>query len=303
MEYEDEEELPGAEDGLIFYRSNEQPDEDLVGALYRVLEECWEDEKDRVFMKRLAEIFQKCRTVAVLDSVQQWVIARREELPEGDIYRFASVLITDSVYPEVVKFGLALLELFDTEQDELMRTILLKLALHEEYTLFCFLNMRTWSTGAAHIWKIGQKCSGWGRVHALEFLEPETRVIEEWFLCEGWQCRVSPEFTVLNCAIKGDLAGFLRHEQKSTQEQIHGAGILLASLIQYDESNLRELGDAFAMLCRYLEKLALNVEETPDNNIINLIEAWLRDNEAPLGKGTSQRLQALELCQALLDLI
>ena len=45
--------------------------------------------------------------------------------------------------------------------------------------------MRTWKDGNNEIWNLAKRVHGWGRIHAIEQLEPETNDIRRWLLTDG----------------------------------------------------------------------------------------------------------------------
>ena len=59
------------------------------------------------------------------------------------------------------------------------------LALSDEFTLYCLNNNRTfWKMQMMKFFEIAKKVKGWGRVHAIPYLEVTNNEIKEWILEE-----------------------------------------------------------------------------------------------------------------------
>ena len=85
-----------------------------------------------------------------------------------------------------MKFGLALLELFDLNGKEPVKTAVRELACSDEFTIFALFLMRSWDEPDREIFQAAKKVRGWGRIHAVERLDPVDEEMERWLLAEGW---------------------------------------------------------------------------------------------------------------------
>ncbi|MDR1322091.1 MAG: hypothetical protein LBK56_11790 [Gracilibacteraceae bacterium] len=294
--------LPGAADGGYYFAGLRNAAEDPVdiSPLCGVLRDCWDEELEIAARAKLRDFFLTRTAIEVMEPVQTWITREGDGLSQGDIYSLALSLATEAAETEVVKFGLALLEMFDTGRDQPAREMLLKTGLHEEFTLFCLFNIRDWPDGNAYIWQLAKNCHGWGRIFAVENLEALTPEIERWLLCYGWQNIVSPSYTALSCAIHGDLPGFLRRAGGSAEEMA-GMNAVMTALL--DETYCLGIGaydDPFALIAAYLEKVALHPAEAFDGAAVRAVEVYLSEHAAGAAAGNACR-RAGDLCAAILS--
>jgi hypothetical protein len=298
---------PGAADGEYFFDKRDRAEIEAaeraidIAPLRRALSECWDEDREAAARADIRAFFRACPAIRVLESVQSWVLRERDNLPQGDIYALALALITEEPEAETVKFGLSLLELFDTGREQPVREALLKIGRHEEFTLFCLYNIRDWPDGNAHIWQLAKICRGWGRIHAVEALEALTPEIEHWMLCRGWQNTVSPSYSALACAVHGDWPGFLRRPG-GTAEELAGMNAILAALLDERRcAGISAFDDPFALLALYMEKVALCLEEAFDPATARLAQNYLLTHEAGADQDSARRRRhAIDLCAALL---
>ena len=169
------------------------------------------------------------RMLAAIDKIQEFIIDRRDQLNAPAIYRFGLQLAQTGTHREEVKFGLSLLELFQTGSNENVRNMVRDLACSDEFTLFCLFVMGTWDNANEEIFSAAKNARGWGRIHAVERLEPETEEIETWLAEHGWDNDVLPSYSALECAQKTRYLERLRGEM--SQDQYRAAAGLMAGLL------------------------------------------------------------------------
>ena len=116
----------GAMDGItIFHTATGEAD---TGLLEQAV---WAANRDRM-EEAQGLVLEFCETghmIGAIDGIQQYIIDRREELAAGKIFRLGEELMFGGTHPEAVKFGLALLELFDLNGKEPVKTAVRELAL------------------------------------------------------------------------------------------------------------------------------------------------------------------------------
>ena len=83
--------------------------------------------------------------IEVIDDLQKWIAAHRSQLDPGALSRYAIGCLMTSSLPEMVKLGLALMEMMNTDGQPQLKQIVRTLALSDELTLFCLFVMRNWS--------------------------------------------------------------------------------------------------------------------------------------------------------------
>ena len=218
---------PGAMDGVSLYHAYPgAPDDAGMELMARALKAAASGaytEAERLF----AEFSRDQRAVGAADSLQKYILDHENELDAGHIYRTGFYLACLSPHAECVKIGLELLELFSiTEETD--RNIIRRLALCDEFSLYAVWNMRHWDDGNRYIFELAKKVHGWGRIHAVEYLEPETEEIRHWLLTEGTVNDIENDYSALTCW------------QKSGAEQV------LAARLRYIRDRKRR-GDPAAL--------------------------------------------------------
>ncbi len=214
--------------------------------------------------------------ISVVDELQRYIVAHavnpNDKPDPGDpnairlrlknICDTARVLIRESENKESVKFGLEVCEIFRSQPDD-VKEIITTLGLSDEFTIFAVWNMLNWEDGNARIFDLIRKVRGWGRVHALEKLEPDTPEIRHWILMEGTDNDVMPAYSGLTAWIKSGALDVLRGEP--TPEEFHAVSYIMDALL--DEGpvpGLSEVEDAEGALNSYLDqavKQELNADE------------------------------------------
>ena len=181
---------------------------------------------------------------------------------------------------ECVKVGLALLELFSEPEDRI-KEIIRRLGLYDEFTIFSVWNMQKWENGNSEIFSLAQKTHSWGRIHAVERLEPETDEIRHWLLTEGTVNDVVNAYSSLTCWQKSGAEEILFGNP--TQEDFKGIVTLVEGLL--DEGpvpGISELENAESILLRFLE---LAPEYSPGINeyeTILSVREWAEDEDVNL---------------------
>lgn len=178
-----------------------------------------------------AELGKTERAIRLIDEFQDYIIANRDSIPAGELYKFAMYAVTKSCDTECVKFGLSILELLNIRDNEEIKAIVTVLGLSEEFTLFSVFVMLGWSDGNEKIAYLARMTHGWGRIHAVERLEPETDEIKTWLLREGYKNVVLPAYSALTCWNKSGAAELLRSSCKLSDEDFKALRDLIDALL------------------------------------------------------------------------
>lgn len=219
----------GALDGVTAYHmSLSEPSEEekaLMADAVQAAAQANYEQADELFCK----LGEKARALSMIDLLQQYVIDHRDELNLKNLHLSAFHLITDSDDRECVKFGLSLLELFKPNGDVQVKDIVRTVGLSDEFTLFAFFVMQKWEDGNNEIWKLAQRVHGWGRIHAVERIEPDTEEIRRWFLLEGVHNKVMDAYSALTCWEKSGAEAVLM--VRPTREEFTGLRDIMNGLL------------------------------------------------------------------------
>ena len=222
----------GAMDGIYIYHTahGELPEdtEKRIRAAVEAASEGDDAAADRLFGALSADF----QAIALRDLLLTVISDGEEELDAGNIYRYAIHLMIESSRREEVKLGLIMMELFDTDQD-VLRDIVRSLGLSDEFTLYSVLNIFRWEQGMEEILELAKRVHGWGRIHAVERLEPVTDEIRSWLLREGIKNTVMPEYSALTVYEKADVRALLFDEPEALDAEAFSAiGEILAVLLR-----------------------------------------------------------------------
>ena len=97
-----------------------------------------------------------------------------------------------------------------------------------------------------------QICHGWGRIHAVEHLKPDTEEIRHWLLTEGTINSVTNSYSALTCWYKSQAESILFGQP--TPEEYKGITILIEGLLNEGPvQGISALKNAEQVLQRFLE--------------------------------------------------
>lgn len=217
--------IDGALDGVdIFVFGCKDVDdealEDINNALVNVLEGN-DDQASQEFDK----LFERFSLLDIIEHVQDALASLAASYKLRPVFDYACNLLQASCDKEMVKLGLAILEPFG-EQEATPKDVIRTLGACDEFTLYCAKCARRWENGNDELFSLAKAAHGWGRIHCVEMLEPETEEIRQWLLHEGAFNNVMTEYSALTCILKADLANVL--ESPLTQEEF----IAVSSLIE-----------------------------------------------------------------------
>ena len=253
---------PGAMDGICIYHMGPlELGDDGREMIARAIQAAaaGDDNAYELFV----ELGDKYRAVTIIDDLQQYIMEHANELDQPELARFAiEELLFKGKTLECVKFGLEITELYGEFRDD-HKWIFRQLGLYDEFTIFVVFNMKTWGKGNEEIFELAKKVDSWGKVHAVERLEPSTQEIKDWLLYEGMDNGVMDEYLALTCMRKSGAAERLCGQL--TKEEFSAISHILFYL--FDEGpvpGISALQDAEETLNHYLnhaDHLELAVED------------------------------------------
>ena len=235
---------PGARDGCGIFHSSLKEPETVANQVFGFLKS---GETERI--KTAIEGFS---VILFIDQLLSTIRSNAADIDRDMVARFAQSLAFRSDDEEMVKLGIALLGLIDLSDTPEVQEKLITLGLFEELTLYVVVAACGWDNGNDAVFRIAQKVSGWGKIHAVERLKPSTTEIKEWILNEGCSNDVMDSYLGLECAVKGDLIGALRRDAV-TPELFESISVIIDALI--DEGPVEGIsvyGHAEEALLRFL---------------------------------------------------
>lgn len=190
---------PGAMDGTRFYHMNtiELEDADkneLSDILHGLSLNTFRPARDRI-----TAIVKKYPMLSWADELQDFIRKNVDSLSLKDLFIFSTFTMYSTNDPETLKFALCLLELFNTNDDETLKNSVRRLALSDEFTLFCLFVILRWSNVEDEMLEVAKKVDGWGRIHAIRMMPAERPETQRWLLFNGCDCSVNEGYTAYNC--------------------------------------------------------------------------------------------------------
>ncbi len=155
-------------------------------------------------------LIDRYEPVSVIDPVLSQLVTLKTDREKAAM--FGEYLATEGVTVQQVKTGIALLGTFG---DDSYKELLTSLGMCEELTFFAVKALRTVIKDNGEFARTAQKLAaglrGWGKVAAI--LEMPDKIEDEdvrrWILSHGAQNELGLYISACECAIKGDLKGYM----------------------------------------------------------------------------------------------
>ena len=264
----------GALDGITMYHA-ETKDLDASGTkqMIKALKlgsEGNAEEADRCF----AELGRSHRAICCVDDIQNYIMSNKRRFEGGRLFGSAMWIILNSADRESVKFGMEIMELLELEEPA--KNVIRRMGLCEEFTVFAVWCMMNWDGGNNEIFDLIKKVRGWGRIHALNFLDPETDEVKDWILHHGIENCVDPSYSAFDSWEKSDAAGRLKN--RLTEEEFRSIGRIIDALL--DEGpvlGISRLDDAEEAMLDYLSQARSFDLTAEDYETVMEICIWAAD--------------------------
>ena len=158
------------------------------------------------FEKALAELLSFFNSdvlmVSLMDPVQKYVYDNQKKLSLDNIYGFCRYILMERPEVESIKFALTIMEILYVPEDKLIHKIVEILAGADELTFFALAAMSRGKQFNGFVYRTAVRTHGWGRIHAVERLEPVNDTVKNWLLIEGCHNYISPKYSALTVAKK-----------------------------------------------------------------------------------------------------
>lgn len=216
----------GAMDGVsIFHMGQPDVSDEQIKIIADAFSMLPDNEKA---MSRMKDFFAEISPMSGIDDIQRYIVDNAQMLDVKQVYSFAVNCVFSSEV-NMVKLGLLIIEIFN-EPDERVKEIIRTLGLSDEFTIFSVFNMMTWENGNQEIFELAKKVHGWGRIHSVERLNPETQEIKDWLLAEGIDNYVVRDYSALEVFEKVGIASLLK--SKVTDIQLDQIANVLDSMFE-----------------------------------------------------------------------
>lgn len=287
---------PGALDGIYMYhmrnsKLNEQDTKDIEKAIKTASENRYE-QADSLFF----ELTKKNRAIQLVDWLQHYIDYHIEQLDADLLFRCALFLILHSTHIECVKIGLIILELY--RYGDKIQEVVRRLGHYDEFTLFSIWNMLKWNHGNDEIFALAQKVHGWGRIHAVDLLEPSSDETRNWLLIEGSKNTVLNSYSSLTCWSKSRAETILFNQP--AQKEFEGISLLIEGML--DEGPIKgisALENVEDILLHYLSISSNYKRSTAFYKLVMSIKTWAENQYSSITEACDNILYSSECMEAL----
>ena len=268
--------IDGAKDGICVYHMGAaeitQKDIEEINTVITFANTGDYDQADSV----LEKLCERIRVVNFIDELQDCILARKDEV-EDKFYIYSLYLMTQSANIECVKAGMMIQELFG--QSEEVKGMVRTLGLSDEFTLYSVFIMRNWENGNTEIMNIAKSVNGWGKVHAVHYIEPDTEEIKYWLLTGAVSNDVMPAYSGWDCYKKADVEAILK-KGGLTYEELEGVLSIVDAML--DEGPVLGISNVENPKEILLEVLNHSIKHLPlsseNCNVISDISDWQKEN-------------------------
>lgn len=277
--------VDGAMDGIALYHMG-VPDQDIA-----LLEQAVNTAVTDLAQAR--ELVRQWVTDGHMISARQklltYLLDHQQQLPAPEIYRLAAECALKGTHREEVKFGLVLLMLFDLNQNEPLKNAMRILALSDEFTLYVLVAALGWTNAPQEILRIARSVHGWGRIHAVKALEPETSEIADWLFAEGWNNTVMPAYSALECCKKAKLQKRLE-DGLNERDFSCACGLLSALLAEGPVPGISKVEDRGGLLNAFVSCAASKAVSPHRQETLQQVAEYAADHEL---REVAQRIRFL----------
>lgn len=257
----------GASDGIGIYHMGAPEITDEIREVIKSAVIAASDEDFKCAEELFKALSEKISAIRAIDELQSFIIENRDSLNAKNLYNCAVHLMTKSADRECVKFGMSMLELFNIEGNEKLMKAVELIGQSDEFTIFAVFIMSRWKNANESIFALAQRVHCWGRIHAVERLEPETEEIRRWLLHEGINNDILPAYSALPCWKKSDAAELLHNPDLSDEDFTAIAKLINALLDEGPCAGISEVENNAEVLAEFL-KIAQNRTLSIDDYVI-----------------------------------
>ncbi len=242
----------GAADGIaIYHMGGAEVSEESMDLLQELMHDISDGRYD-IAREKLKKFAEQNTPINAIDDFEKFIFDHTSWIDSNKLYDFAIECMMSSNI-DIVKYGLEMAEVFSNPSEE-MKEIVRTLGLCEEFTIFSIFHMQGWDNSNQELFALAQKVHGWGRIHIIKRLEPETEEIKKWLLKEGIVNTILFDYSALEVYNKAEVRTLLKMEL--TEEEINSIAVIISSLISEEPvAGISSIEDGNQMLLDFLNQV------------------------------------------------
>ncbi|MCR5419473.1 MAG: hypothetical protein K6E98_00500 [Lachnospiraceae bacterium] len=267
---ETEKKFPGSDEGLIS-KTLADPQDEMVDNAYKMIKN-----NVKINAKLAVHNFDDNElgfTVAkVRGHLLKKIIGNIKDFDPHKLSTLAYSLVEFGNKEETVKLGLLLLILFDFADDEIVKKHLITMGLYEEFTGYILANVKGWPENERnHVYYIyAKKLNGWGKINAMELLEPVNDEVKEWILTDGCRNDISYNYIAKIAYEKGEVIKRLKKGKLSNEEMQGVSDIVHGLLEEGPEKGISTVKNPARLSMLYIKELSRHTVSLQD--LVNIFE-------------------------------
>lgn len=269
--------MPGAQDGIGMCAAGESAERAAEKIAELIISGAGNE-------AQIAEIITEYRALSVVDKVTDILYEKRSMLDAKHIADCAGRLAFECGEVEAVKLGITMFGMLDLSRQPLIVEKLCVLAAYEDLTRYVTAAVRSLGDDFNDVlFMIAKRVSGWGKIDAVEELEPTSDEIRRWLLTDGCFNMIGNDYLGLECAKKGGMISALRGEPDD--ELFEGICMIMSALVEDGPADGMKHYDHAAEAMELFAKMAPKRIKTVFQ-LLTLFELrdWLRENEVKGGE-------------------
>lgn len=227
---------PGALDGITYFHAKMAPDQKAIRKLKEILKGLEiSDVKDAY--NKIEDFFNKnpmIRTLNNIDPILKYISTHKEEINVNALFKLAATLLLLSKNVETVKFAISIFSMINIEHDADIIEIIEKLAVYDEFTLYCTYVIKKLKNNNDIIFSLAKKVDGWGKIYLVSNLKAQNNEIKEWMITDGCYNTVSNSYLALYIAKSVNLEDVLLWNDLTVEEFV-GINEIMDGLINEDD--------------------------------------------------------------------
>ena len=227
---------PGAEDGVSLYHMVLlTPDDERAEKIREAILLLGRDDQGDQTEAALAimeKLDKKISLVRLYDEIIRSIANNKEKLILTKLLYSGIRLAIDGASLLSVKLGLTILSVFRIHE---IPSIMMPLGACDEFTYFAAraLSRKSFETGNQDLFFLAKNTYGWGRIHAVKYLRPETQEIKDWILYEGAKNQIDPQYSADTCLQKSEALHRLMDVEEVSEKEFKA----IETLIHYTQED------------------------------------------------------------------
>ena len=196
---------PGAHDGVLLnhmvpLEADPNREKEILDALKLMSSEEYGYYADQI-MKTFEELDNELGIVRLCNEIDRIIIEHQQELNLTNMLNFSDWILCYGISLLAIKLALTILCVYPVP---FVEEVMMEMGVYDEFTYYSVrtLAQPEWPNGNDEIFTLAKSVSGWGRIHAVEWIEPATQEIQDWLLYEGAENTVHGQYSANICLVK-----------------------------------------------------------------------------------------------------